>query len=218
MFFISLRKIRMPSSVAVVAASLLGVAHGLAVPTPTAAVVQQPACAASAGLRPAPLGRRAVALGALLLPLSASANTQPMLDKPTEQFDAAAEKRKAFMEKQKVFKKEWRKQLANLEFSSNDEEALDAITKLTKLVYMNGKEIPEGVRKQDMDQVRHRCCFRCRRLCSRWNRGRLKKNRSVAERGPNACFLHRCIRWCRASWRSRRAWSSRSSTRWCRRW
>ena len=69
------------------------------------------------------------------------------------QFEQDAAKRAAFMEKQKIFKKAWRKQLAELEFSSNDEEALAAINSLIELVYKNGKEIPEGVRKQDMDQV-----------------------------------------------------------------
>ena len=68
-------------------------------------------------------------------------------------FDDAAEKRKKFQEKQKIFKKNWRKQLSNLEFAQNDAEAKDAIQALTKLIYANGVEIPEGVRKMDLDQV-----------------------------------------------------------------
>ena len=136
----------------VVAVGSLCVANGLSVPTSTAGG-QQPAYAGSTA-RPAPLGRRAVALGALLLPLSASANTQADLDKPTEGFDNGEAKRAAFRVKQKEFKKEWRKQLANLEFAANDAEASEAIGKLTKLIYLNGNEIPEGIRKQDMDQAR----------------------------------------------------------------
>ena len=68
-------------------------------------------------------------------------------------FDAAAEKRKKFQEKQKAFKKAWRKQLSNLEFAETDAEATEAIEALIKLIYENGKEIPEGVRKMDLDQV-----------------------------------------------------------------
>ena len=58
-----------------------------------------------------------------------------------------------FLKKQKVFKKAWRKQLAELEFSSNDAEAMQAIDNLIELIFKNGKEIPEGVRKMDLDQV-----------------------------------------------------------------
>ena len=68
-------------------------------------------------------------------------------------FDAAAEKRKKFQEKQKAFKKAWRKQLSNLEFAETDAEATEAIEALIKLIYENGNEIPEGVRKMDLDQV-----------------------------------------------------------------
>ena len=69
------------------------------------------------------------------------------------QFEVNYELRQKFLEKQKVFKKAWRKELANLEFCSNDAEALDAIQALVTLIIKNGKEIPEGVRKQDLDQV-----------------------------------------------------------------
>ena len=53
----------------------------------------------------------------------------------------------------KKFKKEWRKELGNLEFSSNDAEAVAAMKALTQLIRDNGGEIPEGVRKQDLDQI-----------------------------------------------------------------
>ena len=47
----------------------------------------------------------------------------------------------------------WRKQLANLEFSTNDAEATEAIKALGKLIADNGYEVPEGIRKMDLDQV-----------------------------------------------------------------
>ena len=61
--------------------------------------------------------------------------------------------RDRFQEKQKAFKKAWRKQLSNLEFAETDAEATEAINALIKLIYENGNEIPEGVRKMDLDQV-----------------------------------------------------------------
>ena len=105
-----------------------------------------------------PLGRRAAlssaaAALAVAMPLSALADTQAMFDESQPGFDAAAEKRKAFQQKQKIFKKSWRKELSNLEFASNDAEAAEAIEALKKLIYSNGFEIPEGVRKMDLDQV-----------------------------------------------------------------
>lgn len=68
-------------------------------------------------------------------------------------FEDGAAKRAAFLEKQKKFKKAWRKELSNLEFASGDEEATEAIGALLKLINANGFEIPEGVRKMDLDQV-----------------------------------------------------------------
>jgi len=76
-----------------------------------------------------------------------------MLDKPMEGFGADEQKRAAFLAKQKAFKKAWRKELSNLEFASNDQEAVEAVTNLFKLIQKNGLEIPEGVRKMDLDQV-----------------------------------------------------------------
>lgn len=133
----------------------LGVAHGLVIgPVPTAA--PEHACAAqrSGGA----VGRREVLLSScaaltVLAPGAALANTQPMLDKPMESFEKDELRRAEFQKKQKVFKKAWRKELANLEFSSNDAEANAAIDSLKKLIYVNGNEIPEGVRKMDLDQV-----------------------------------------------------------------
>jgi hypothetical protein len=72
---------------------------------------------------------------------------------PQAGFDSAAEKRQAFIKKQKVFKKAWRSLLSDLEFASGDAEALAAIKGLVQLIVQNGLEIPEGVRKQDLDQV-----------------------------------------------------------------
>ena len=70
-----------------------------------------------------------------------------------EGFDTDEGRRAAFQESQKKYKKAWRKQLSELEFADNDEEALTAIRGLFKLIQSNGNEIPQGVRKQDMDQV-----------------------------------------------------------------
>jgi hypothetical protein len=70
-----------------------------------------------------------------------------------EGFTAGAEKRAAFLEKQKKYKKAWRKELSNLEFASNDAEFTESVAALTKLIRENGFQIPEGVRKQDLDQV-----------------------------------------------------------------
>ena len=88
-----------------------------------------------------------------MAPLAASANTQAELDKPMEKFEVDAAKRQAFQARQKIFKKAWRKELSNLEFSSNDAEATEAINSLIKLIAQNGNEIPEGIRKMDLDQV-----------------------------------------------------------------
>ena len=76
-----------------------------------------------------------------------------MLDKPMEGFEQSSEKRAAFQAKQKAYKKAWRKELSNLEFASNDSEAIAAINALYKLINVNGLEIPEGVRKMDLDRV-----------------------------------------------------------------
>lgn len=139
----------------VTSALLLDVTHGLALGGDVAASSRSPLLSRRALLGAA----SAAAVGAA--PLAATANTQPMLDKPVDSFAPAEEKRQAFLAKQKVFKKAWRKQLANLEFSSNDQEALEAIVELSNLINKNGFEIPEGVRKMDLDQVRARTRSSC---------------------------------------------------------
>jgi len=83
----------------------------------------------------------------------AFADTQAELDKPQVGFDTDEAKRADFLKKQKAYKKAWRKELSNLEFSSNDKEAVDAMEALYKLIKENGYEVPEGIRKQDLDQV-----------------------------------------------------------------
>lgn len=190
--------------------SLLGSAHGLAVgPAPVRAATQSTV----AGSQPSmpSLGRRAALLGAAsaaLLPLAAHANTQAQFDAPQSGFEEGAEKRKRFLEKQKVFKKKWRKNLAELEFASNDDEAMTAINALIGLIQENGMEIPEGVRKQDMDQVQiplHSSidatapchCLAALRAAPRCNNSKILVPRLVRVR--------RCTAPCRTSWPSRRA-------------
>ena len=126
---------------------LSAAAHGLVVPTPLA--------------KSEPLSRRALlgmgsgaALAALVGPLAASADTTPELGgATTEAFDLAAEKRKKFMEGQKKFKKAWRAKLSDLEFAQTDAEATEAVDGLYTLIMANNQEIPEGIRKMDLDQV-----------------------------------------------------------------
>ena len=97
----------------------------------------------------------AAAAAAAALPAArpARANTEAMLDKPMDGFDSGEEKRAAFLKKQKAFKKSWRKELQNLEFADNDAEFVAATDALYKMITSNGFEIPEGVRKMDLDQV-----------------------------------------------------------------
>ena len=68
-------------------------------------------------------------------------------------FSADEDKRRKFLEKQKAFKKAWRKELSNLEFATSDAEFVEANDALFKLIQQNGFQIPEGVRKMDLDQV-----------------------------------------------------------------
>ena len=123
-----------------------------AVLAPTSALV----CRDTSALTRRGLLKQTVAAAAPLLTLGATpvwANTQAELDKPMEKFDVNADKREAFIKKQKVYKKAWRKELSKLEFADNGPEAVEAIDKLIKLIAENGFEIPEGVRKMDLDQV-----------------------------------------------------------------
>ena len=56
-----------------------------------------------------------------------------MLTEPMKGFDEGADKRAAFAEKQKKYKKAWRKELSNMEFSANDAEFTDAVDSLYKV-------------------------------------------------------------------------------------
>lgn len=130
------------------AITLLAVANGLRVPG-VASSSSSSRLAASSTRRNLLAGAAALALS----PLPALANTQPDLLEPMTGFEAGAEKRKAFMENQKKFKKAWRRELSNLEFATTDQEAIDATDNLYKLISQNNFEVPEGVRKMDLDQV-----------------------------------------------------------------
>jgi len=97
--------------------------------------------------------RGAAAAVLLAGPLAALADTQPELDAPVEGFNVDESRRAQFAEKNKKYKKAWRRTLSELEFAENDGEALEAVQALGKLIKENGFQIPEGVRKQDLDQV-----------------------------------------------------------------
>lgn len=84
--------------------------------------------------------------------LPASANTEAMLAEPMAGFSAGEQKRAEFEKKQKVYKKAWRKEVANFEYATSDDESMAAIKSLTRLVAINGN-LPEGIRKMDLDQV-----------------------------------------------------------------
>ena len=104
--------------------------------------------------RRAVLSHAAAAAAAIVAPpLAALANTEAELSEPMSGFSDGEQKRAEFMKKQKAFKKAWRKELSNLEFSSSDAEFIEAVQNLAKLIIQNGREIPEGVRKMDLDQV-----------------------------------------------------------------
>jgi hypothetical protein len=70
-----------------------------------------------------------------------------------EGFGTDESKRSAFKEKQKKYKKAWRKSLSDLEFATTDAEAITAVDNLYALIKENNFEVPEGVRKMDLDQV-----------------------------------------------------------------
>ena len=133
-------------ALAVPTAALHAAAPGVRCAPPLAARAAAPACA---------FERRAAlcALGALLAASPAWANTQAEMDGTMELFDADEARRAAFLQKQKAYKKAWRKELANFEYSTTDAEALDSIKALAKMVRENGMEIPAGTRKMDLDQV-----------------------------------------------------------------
>ncbi len=88
-----------------------------------------------------------------VLPSASLADTAPMLDAPMEAFEEGEAKRAAFIKAQKAYKKAWRRELSNMEFSADDDEAMQAMINLIKMIQENRGEIPEGVRKMDLDQV-----------------------------------------------------------------
>lgn len=98
----------------------------------------------AAGLRvpPATHNRRhvvrlAVGAGATIAgPLSGSpvfADTQAELAGPSAASEANEIKRAEFIKKQKTYKKNWRKELSNFEFASNDKESVEAMEALYKV-------------------------------------------------------------------------------------
>ena len=119
--------------------------------------LRMPLAACSNGLNSNSCRRSVLAGAAALLTLGplapAMANTAPMLDKPREGFGTDESKRSAFKEKQKKYKKAWRKSLSDLEFATTDAEAIAAVDNLYALIKENNFEVPEGVRKMDLDQV-----------------------------------------------------------------
>merc|ERR1719336_2766936 len=129
---------RSNSALAAVALALL--------PTSSALVVS----GGSASTRRAVVQR--VAGMAVATPLAAWANTEAILKEPMQGFENDEAKRAAFVKKQKAYKKQWRAELNNFEYASNDAESMQAIEALAKMVLQNG-DIPEGVRKMDLDQV-----------------------------------------------------------------
>jgi len=135
--------------------ALVAVAHGLRVPWPARRCTGTGAttAASTSSTRRTLLARAAsfAALGTAVMP--SHANTEAELAEPMSGFGTGEEKRKAFLDNQKKYKKAWRRELSNLEFASNDEEAIAAVDSLFKLIQENKFEVPEGVRKMDLDQV-----------------------------------------------------------------
>ena len=58
----------------------------------------------------------------------------PELSEPMKGFDVTEDKRTAFLEKQKKFKKAWRKQVSNFEFATSDTEAIAATDAMYKVL------------------------------------------------------------------------------------
>jgi len=94
----------------------------------TAACALQPAARPAASRtqsRRAALGSGALAAAALAaarLPRAALADTPAAMEGSMAGFDAGEIKRAKYSEMQKLYKKQWRKELSNLEFSSSDTE------------------------------------------------------------------------------------------------
>ena len=135
--------------------------------------------------------QRTVAAGVPLLTLGAApvwADTQPQFAEQGQKSLDNEQKRAAFIAKQKIYKKAWRKELANFEYATSDLENVEAIETMIKvcgpaeahrgphmarpsrpaltvtasltrarprdqMIKKNGGDIPEGVRRQDLDQI-----------------------------------------------------------------
>ena len=97
-----------------------------AVLAPTSALV----CRDTSALTRRGLLKQTVAAAAPLLTLGAApvwANTQAELSEQSAKSIDNEQKRAAFNAAQKVYKKAWRKELANLEYLTTDEERIEAI-------------------------------------------------------------------------------------------
>ena len=97
-----------------------------AVLAPTSALV----CRDTSALTRRGLLKQTVAAAAPLLTLGATpvwANTQAELSEQSAKSIDNEQKRAAFNAAQKVYKKAWRKELANLEYLTTDEERIEAI-------------------------------------------------------------------------------------------
>ena len=123
-----------------------------AVLAPTSALV----CRDTGALTRRGLLKQTVAAAAPLLTLGAApvwADTQPELAEQSSKSIDNEQKRAAFKAAQKVYKKAWRKELANLEYASTDEERIEAVRAMLIMIQKNSGDIPEGVRRQDLDQI-----------------------------------------------------------------
>ena len=109
---------RSNSALAAVALALL--------PTSSALVVS----GGSASTRRAVVQR--VAGMAVATPLAAWANTEAILKEPMQGFENDEAKRAAFVKKQKAYKKQWRAELNNFDYASNDAESMQAIEAMAK--------------------------------------------------------------------------------------
>ena len=141
--------------------------------------------------------QKTVAAAVPLLTLGAApvwADTQPQFAEQGQKSMDNEEKRKKFLAAQKVYKKAWRKELAQFEYATSDLETMEALEAMitvrpsrgpatsltpahgaalsayppqqtvaapphsrtappTQMIKRNNGDIPEGVRRQDLDQI-----------------------------------------------------------------
>ena len=76
--------------------------------------------------------QRTVVTGVTLGAAPVWADTQPILSEQSSASVKNEEKRAKFITAQKVYKKAWRKELANLEYATSDLETVEAIEALSK--------------------------------------------------------------------------------------